>query len=265
MAPFDQALGQMPADKSSRTGNQGVYCHFFLAERKILGDWSLSHTHMQIEIFDNLANVPHAKWNQILEHQSQVCSYEFCQVAEKSGFNDFDYLYLLIIDDAGEPIGWACSYTITTDLAIFSPRVLKRILDKVRALSPGFLKVRMLECGTPITLTAPIALTDKRDLQELVTTIAATLEDIAKSRRAFLIVVRDFDEPDNDMMQAFSKRGYRTVDNLPNTYLDIEWDSIEEYTAALKSYYRSKLLRHVRRIKEQGVTCSLVANFDHLA
>jgi predicted N-acyltransferase len=255
----------MPANKSSRTGNQGIYCHFFSVELKLLVNPYLSRVHMQIEVFDNLVDVPREKWNQILEGQSRVCSYEFCQVVEQSRLNDFDYLYLLISDDAGRPLGLACSYTITTDLAIFSPRWLKRILEKVRALFPGFLRVRMQECGTPITLAAPIAMMDRRNLQELVTAIAATLEDIARRRRAFLIVVRDFDEPDSDMMQAFSKRGYRTVDNLPNTCLDIEWNSIDEYTAAMKSYYRSKLLRHVRRIREQGVTCSLVEDFDHLA
>jgi len=220
---------------------------------------------MHIEIFDNLASVPQTKWNQILERQFQLYSYEFCQVLEQSRINDFDYLYLLISDDAGRPLGLAWTYTITTDLAIFSPQWLKHLLDKVRVLFPGFLKVRMLECGSPITPGCSIALMDKQDLQELVTKIAATLEDIARRRRAFLIVVRDFEEPDGDMMQVFLKRGYKTVDNLPNTCLDIEWNSIEEYTAAMKSYYRSKLLRHIRKIEKQGITCSLVEDFEHLA
>jgi len=90
---------------------------------------------MQIEIFNDLKSVPREKWNQILERQFQLYSYEFCQVLEQSRINDFDYLYLLVSDDAGRPLGLACSYTITTDLAIFSPRWLKRILDKVRTIS----------------------------------------------------------------------------------------------------------------------------------
>lgn len=220
---------------------------------------------MQIKIYERLADVPREQWNQILEHQSRVYSHEFFQVVEQSGLNDFDYLYLMISDDSGTPLGVTCTYTVTTDLAIFAPRLLKTILDWVRILFPGFMRVRMQECGTPINLGSPIVLADRQDSQAVVALVAATLEDVARRHGAFLIVVRDFGEADRELMQCFSERGYRTVDNLPNTCLDIEWTSIGEYLAAMKSYYRSKLLRHLKRLEGQGVTCSLVADFEHLA
>ncbi len=52
---------------------------------------------------------------------------------------------------------------------------------------------------------------------------------------------------------------------LPNTYLDIRWSSPADYLAGLKSYFRSKLLRHVRRVEALGIGHELVADFEDLA
>jgi hypothetical protein len=57
--------------------------------------------------------------------------------------------------------------------------------------------------------------------------------------------------------------GYHFVESLPNTYLDIEWRSPREYLDAMQSYYRSKLLRHLRKCGD--VRHELVDDFRELA
>lgn len=172
----------------------------------------------------------------------------------------------MFFDDNDLAIGFTSFYTVTTDIAIFAPPGLRAFLANIRRHFPNFLKLRMLECGTPIILNSPPVVTAADvDPQTLVEPLSKLLLRIAREEHKLLIVIRDF-EPDAHAWQTdFAKLGYHTVDSLPNTYLDILWSSIDGYRAALKSYYRSKLNNHLRRNTESNIRHELVDEFAELA
>lgn len=180
--------------------------------------------------------------------------------------NDFDYRYVLLLDDSDTPVALSSFYSITTDIAIFAPLALRNVLVKVRRFFPNFLKFRMLEWGTPITVSSPPFVngpdTSPRDvIKHMHKLLAAT----AKAEGQFLIIVRDFEEQSQALQSEFSRLGYHLVDSLPNTYLRIAWASIGDYHGAMKSYYRSKLLKHLRINQTHQIRHELVDDFDHLA
>lgn len=221
---------------------------------------------MKTRIFDSIRDVPRDQWNGLLKGRSVSYVHEFWEVIENSALNDFAYRYVLFYDDADNPVALASFYTVTTDIAIFAQRSLRLILNCIRRLFPDFLKVRMLECGTPITVNSPPLISrDPLPGPELVRELGKVLTDIARSEGHFMIVVRDF-EPNADALRVnLEALGYHWVDSLPNTYLQILWNSPEAYRASLKSYYRSKLQRHLRKNEEQGIRHELVDDFSALA
>lgn len=80
-----------------------------------------------------------------------------------------------------------------------------------------------------------------------------------------LIIIRDF-EPNAEILRSdFNSLGYHWVDILPNTYLEIKWSTPSEYIVSMKSYYRSKLLKHLRRNEAQKISHELVDDFHDLA
>lgn len=180
--------------------------------------------------------------------------------------NDFDYRYVLLLDDNDSPAALTCFYSITTDIAIFAPLALRNALLGIRRYFPNFLKFRMIEWGTPITVSSPPFVT-RPDISPsaFIAHMHQLLMTTAKSEGHFLIVVRDFEGESTALQSDFSSHGYHLVDSLPNTGLDVTWRTVAAYHAAMKSYYRSKLLKHLRKNQEHQVRHELVDDFDHLA
>jgi predicted N-acyltransferase len=221
---------------------------------------------LKTSVFDRLSEVPAATWNSLLAGQATVYGTDFWGVIEDSGLNDIHCRYILVSDDDGNPIAAAGFYTITTDIAIFAPRWLRRLLIGVRRLMPGFLRVRILECGTPITLVSrPYAARPGADDSAIIVALHDVLMRVARAEGHFLVLWRDFEASAAGLRPALERLGYHWAAGMPNTYVDIRWDSVEEYLSALKSYYRSKLLRHLRINREAQVSCRLVDDFAALA
>ncbi|MDD2741855.1 MAG: GNAT family N-acetyltransferase [Rhodocyclaceae bacterium] len=221
---------------------------------------------MKTKIFKRISEVPSAAWNALQSGHSLAFSSAFWEVIEQSRMNDFEYRHLLITDDHEQPLALTSYYSITTDIAIFAPLPLRKILGKIRKFFPGFLKFRMLEWGTPITVSSPpFIVAPGVSLELIIKEIHRSLLLTAKTEGHLFIISRDFESNSQVLQKKFSELGYHLVDSLPNTYLDIIWTSIGEYHASMKSYYRSKLFKHLRRNQQQDVHHELVDNFDHLA
>lgn len=221
---------------------------------------------MKAKLFNNISEIPKSQWNQLLNGRSCTFSHEFWELIENAGLNDFQYRHVLFLDDSDRAVGFTSFYSVTTDIAIFAPLALRKLLAHVRRYFPNFLKLRMLECGTPIILNSPpIVAGQDIDRPLLIETLCRLLADTACAEGQLLIVIRDFEANADHLQPEFSRHGYHWVGSLPNTYLDIRWRSAEAYRASMKSYYRSKLQKHLRRNVEQQVRHELVDDFSHLA
>jgi predicted N-acyltransferase len=217
---------------------------------------------METRLFDSIDEVPAEVWDGLAGRGSVAVSRTFWSVLERSGLNDFQYRYAVLYDDAGTPAGLYTFYSVTTDIAIFAPPPLRGLLDAVRRVFPGFLKWKMLECGTPITIVSPpYVKTSSLSSREMVDRVAEVLLRTARREGHLLIVARDFEEEDQALRGEFARHGFHWIESLPNTYLTVRWDDSQAYLRAMRSYYRSKLLKHRRRNVEAGVRHELVEDF----
>ena len=218
------------------------------------------------KIFNSIHDVPKEHWNQVLKNNhSCTYSYEFWEVMEQAKLNDFCYNYVLFYDDKNNPVALTSFYTITTDIAIFAPKKLRLALQHVRSVFPDFLKFKMLECGTPITLNQAFVVSDQTSSKNVIKSLIELLFSTAKDQGHFLIVIRDFEPKTHSLEPLFKKAGFHFVDSLPTTYMDILWGSSDDYLSSMKSYYRSKLLKHLQINQKQGTRHELREDFDELA
>ncbi len=223
-------------------------------------------TTLSVTVFDALSDVPGSIWDGLVGQRSITLTTAFWRVVEAAKLNDFSYRYLVVSDAQGKPVAVAVAYVITTDIAIFASPTLNRLLRLVRRAWPRFLKWRMLECGTPITInTPPYALVAGADEAAVVDALARAMRKLARAVRASILVVRDFEPEGFNLEPLFRNAGYHWVDSLPNTYMDIRWASTAQYHAAMRSYFRSKLRKHLQRNEQAGVRYERVADFAHLA
>lgn len=218
-----------------------------------------------IKIFNSIRDVPLDQWNALVAGNSCTYSHEFWEVLEASRLNDFCYKHALIYDESDSPVALASFYTLTTDIAIFSSGWVKDTLGFIRKIFPGFLKFRMLECGTPITMNRPFIAKEGSNEIEILSFLATTLLDNAKKQGAFVVVLRDF-EPRCAHLELYLKNlNYHVVSNFPNTYMDITWSTPDEYLSSFKSHYRRKVLINKKTNKERGIRCELRDDFSELA
>lgn len=218
------------------------------------------------QIFESIRDVEPTLWDALLDDRSLTFTHAFWRLIEESALNDFKYRHVLFTDDDGLPVGLTTFYMVTTDVAIFAPQWLRRLLEPVRRVFPGFLKLKMLECGTPIILNSPpLVLHPDLELQDILPIWHATLLMYARKSRALVMVLRDFEAAQQSWCAQLRGHGYHIVAGLPNTYLDLRWPSIQDYRDDLKSYYRSKINNHLRKNAEQGVHHDLIEDFADLA
>lgn len=217
------------------------------------------------KVFSSIYDVPQDDWDALLAGRSHSLSRAFWAAVEESELNDFAYRHVIFYDQNGAPAALASFYAITTDIAIFAPPALRKILDAIRKVFPGFLKIRMLECGTPITVNSPPFVASDEIRSEIIVSLDKVLRQAARVEKPFIILMRDFEPNAADTWPALKALSYHAVDSLPNTYMEIIWSSPEDYLRSMKSYYRSKLRRHLKISASQGVTHELVDDFHDLA
>jgi predicted N-acyltransferase len=220
---------------------------------------------LKTEIFDSLDAIPQRDWDRLCALGSVAMSRAFWGVIERSGMNDFTYRYIIGYA-AGQAVFIAGVYTVTTDIAIFAPPFVRRLLDGIRRVFPNFLKWKMLECGTPITISSPpyIRSADVTD-EVVIEALNRDLRSLAKREGCLIIVLRDFEPNAQGLQGCLRGLGYHWTDSLPNTYVDIRWRSPAQYRSAMRSYYRSKLNKHLKRNLDVGIHHKLVDDFAPLA
>ncbi|MBU2768033.1 GNAT family N-acetyltransferase [Acidithiobacillus ferrivorans] len=221
---------------------------------------------MRIELYDSITKVPRESWNRLARTHSETLSWEFWQVVERSGLNDFEYRHAMLLDEQGEPQAITSFYSVTTDIAIFAPPGLRVFLNHIRRWFPNFLKLRMLEWGSPVTINSPpFARSEALSDKQVIEAMDAVLRRTARAEGHFLIVVRDFEPNAQNLRSIFRRRGYHWTPSLPNTYMDIRWSTPEQYCDAMRSYYRSKLKKHLKCNQQAGVHHRLVDDFENMA
>ena len=217
------------------------------------------------KLFNSVREVPVDPWLLLAKDQSCTYSREFWEVLEASKLNDFCYQYALIYDENASPVALTCFYTLTLDLAELSSGWRKRALAKIREVFPGFLKIRILECGTPVAMNRPFLVKAGSDEGEILKYIGSLLMDIAKNQGQFLVVMRDFEPGCGHLESALKEIDYHMVESFPNTYLGVVWPTFGEYLASMRRSYRRRALLCIKSHEERGFHCELRDDFDELA
>jgi predicted N-acyltransferase len=219
---------------------------------------------LKSQIFESIADVPALAWDALSQQGLVTMSRDFWSVVEQSRMNDFSYQHVLFLEDDDTPIGIVSFYSITTDIAIFAPSAFRTLLSAVRRVWPGFLKLKMLECGTPVTITSP-PFVSQAQVEQLLPAIIDLLLQTAKKTGQLLIIIRDFEPNADGMRPLLQNHGYHWIDSLPNTYLDISWRTPEAYRQSMRSYFRSKLQKYIKRNTAAGVHYLLQDDFADLS
>jgi len=124
---------------------------------------------------------------------------------------------------------------------------LSKILTSwVKKAFPRLFTIRVLICGSPIC-TGRLGVSDPLHPQ-LAHILVETLRSIAQREHIPFLAFKDFSEHPAPFFNSILGMGFHKVTSYPAAYLDIRFNSFEEYLASLSSATRKDLKRKFRKV-----------------
>ena len=215
-----------------------------------------------INIYESINSVNKVDWDSLASENNIFYSYDFLGIIEDSkivGVNDFCYL---LIYQGKELLAIAVCSIIKINL--FKHNHSSRFVDSIIKKLFSF---KMLQCGSPINISTPPYIIKKGENSKILKKyLLEQLKKLAKQRNISLILIKNLHEKiitDKARVLSFTRSGYSLFESVPNTVINIKWNSIDQYVLQMKSYYRSKLKKHLKRTK--NISCRIIYDYMDLA
>lgn len=213
--------------------------------------------------YQGIHQVPTEAWDGLAIKASLVYTSDYWRLIEDSAIGCFYDFHYIMVSRQETPVCLAACYFFKVDVNEYLNRILARAIQYIRRLFPEFLRVKILECGTPLNTQLPPFLASVEDKgEDVLACLGSALQDLAREHKVRFIGVKDIN---GALLRQYSAsaifKGWSMVESVPGAYVDIKWRGIDEYLDSMKSYYRSKLNKHLKINAERNVTCTVVEDF----
>ncbi len=192
-----------------------------------------------------VAHLPH--WQ--LAFAGERKDHRFYELIEDTIHQGFDYRYFVIRDERGEVRAIQPFFILDQDLCAGTGRHVRRLVGSVRRLWPRFLRPRTLMVGCAVGEAHLDG--DRQSHHATAELLAQSITRLARDLKASLIVLKEFPAQYRDSLQCFMRHGFARVPSMPNTRLNIAYDSFDDYMKkALGGEMRRNLRRKFKATKE---------------
>jgi predicted N-acyltransferase len=163
-------------------------------------------------------------------------------------------LHALVYDERARPCAWASLCAFPVDVATLAGDGARSMVERVRAVRPGFGRWRTLLVGLPVSAgQSHLAITPDTDAAAVLAALDEACVRIAARERANLVVWKEFDDAAAARLEPLRARGYRRAESPVMHELDGRFRSFDDYRAALKSHYRNDVSRSERKLRASGL------------
>jgi len=219
---------------------------------------------LEVKALNSINEINEEAWDSIVEKDHLISSYMYLKAVEESGINVSFYRYPVVYEE-GKLVAHTCIYKIYFELDIFVKSPIKWFINLVRRFWPNFLKLALLECGTPVALGNTISYAPQADRKKMLEIIVNKMEEIAKENRIGIILLRDFYSEELEFYNAFKSYKFKKLENLPNTIIENKWSGFEEYIDSMRGHYRYKIKNRIKKFEEGGLTVEIRTGFSDIA
>ena len=123
---------------------------------------------------------------------------------------------------------------------------------------PWLRYARILTCGLPVsTGKSSLTLAARGQSRQLLSTLDAAVSELAARTRMDAVLYKEFGADDLDWTKPLAEAGYRCIATPPTHYLQPLFESFHQYTTALRSHYRYKINRSLRKLRHAEVHISI--------
>ena len=211
---------------------------------------------MKVTLYDRIADVDPALWD--AAGQDVFSSHAMLRALEGARLPGVRMWYATVADSAGRTVAAAPITCIHIDAERLTHGVFRSLISAVRKGHRGFLRTKLIVCGTPLSVGNPPLRSDNAVDQELVLhDLAGLLDELGDAEQAPWRVFKEFDT--NQLASATRglgacKHRWLLAPSEPNAHIQINWRSFAAYLASLRSHYRYKIKSASRKMMRAEVT-----------
>ncbi len=219
---------------------------------------------LEIKVLNSINEIDEEAWDSIVEKDHVISSYMYLKAVEESGINVCFYRYPVVYED-GKLVAHTCIYKIYFELDVFAKGPVKWLINQVRSFWPNFLKLALLECGTPVALGNTISYAPGVDREKILEIIVNRMDEIAKESRIGIILLRDFYIEELEFYDIFKNYHFKKLENLPNTMIENQWSGFKKYLDSMRGHYRYKTKKRIKKFEGGGLSVEVRNGFSDIA
>ena len=211
---------------------------------------------LRTRLIKNIEHIPAQEFNRIFPQVPE--GYEFLKTLDQSGFDQFDFYYILVYRRQ-ELIGAAPCFTVdySLDTSINGP--LRRVTNAIKKVLPRLFSIKALVCGIPI---GQGQIGNSSNSEDVIKAIEKRMTSLARKIHAPIIAFKDFDQSYDSPFAGLIKNGFLKFDSLPMTQLKLDFADFEEYLKSLSSATRYDYRRKLKKASRANIESSMVTTLD---
>lgn len=215
---------------------------------------------LNLKKYNSIHEIDAAEWNSILEDTDVFHRHRFMQLVEESKVENAKFSYLAFYDQQKLVATTVLStFSISLDLFIGNSGFVKAI----KKLFPNLFSIKILVCGLPASFgQSNLKWTDDRYAEELTQQIADEMYAMAAAKKIKFLAIKEFEKREAAVLKGFEQKGFFLANSIPYMYLDIGWNSFQDYLSALRHPYRRKILLSLKKAGHTEPVITPLENYD---
>lgn len=205
-------------------------------------------SHYTVSVVPHANAIDQTDWERLYPNDAEA--FGLHAAFDQGHIEGFKTGYIVIRDE--HTVALIAPYFITEyrlDTTVQGP--LKRVLNKIKQVSPGLFSIRILCVGSAVTDSCKVGI-QRHDAfnPKLLETLCEALERVAKQEKASVVAFKDVIEDDSALWDhVLSESSYGKVTNMPVAVNPARFENLDGYLASL-SYSTRKDLRRKLKSKQ---------------
>ena len=205
----------------------------------------MSGSDLTTKVVRKIEEISPEEWNQAFPQVLE--NYYFFKTLDESNFHQFSFYYILVYDH-NKLLGAASCFLMNYPLDTTVQGPFKSFSTAIKKIFPKVFNLKALICGLPMG-PGRIGIAGKAD--KVIKTILECMEQIAKQEKAPVVAFKDFGIDYAHVLEPLQARGFSKLESMPNTEMEIEFSSFEQYLKTLSRASREGIKRKFKKVDGQ--------------
>ena len=177
-------------------------------------------------------------------------SWDFLLSLEKARVENSRMKYLIYSDNS-TPVAIAVLSIFSISLDLLSGKFITKICDILRIVFPGFMKVKFLFCGTPISIGKNnLRIPDESKKNQILDLLVNGMEVMARDYEIQILCFKEFNSLECESLTLLTEKKFIKASSIPYVYLHInkDWNSFDDYLKSMRFTFRRQINKSLNKL-----------------